>query len=290
VPIPVLEVGGSHVTAATVELATATLTAGRHRAALDPRADATTLLDSLAAAARHLDAAPNTAWGVAVPGPFDYAMGVARYQGVGKFAALNGVNVAKGLADRLHRGPSDFRFVNDASAFALGAWHHGPVAGAAHLVAITLGTGVGSAFLEAGTVIEDDTRVPPEGRADLLTIDGHPLEDTVSTRAMTARYTALTGTPVTGMQDVTSLATDGDPAAREVIDNAMTRLGTTLAPWLSAFTTDSIAFGGAITAAWPVVGPPLLTGLGTGFSTASITVATDTERIALVGAALHTIR
>jgi glucokinase len=313
VPVPVLEVGGSHVTAATVDLATATIGTGPYRTALDPHADAATLLDAFAATAAAL--LPATAevgevWGIAVPGPFDYGTGVARYHGVGKFGALNGVDVGKELAARLGRQPSELRFLNDASAFGLGAWHHGPAAGAARLVAITLGTGVGSAFLDAGTVVEAGPLVPPEGRADLLTIAGHPLEDTVSTRAMVARYetlaaaatgSAATGAaagpdvaPLDGLHDLTRRAAAGDAVAREVIDFAMSSLGAALAPWLAGFEADSVVFGGSITGAWSLVGPPLLAALAAGApeiaASARITVTTDTERTALRGAALHTTR
>jgi glucokinase len=322
VPVPVLEVGGSHVTAATVDLATATVAAGPYRAALDPQADAATLLDAFATTATHLLpslAGTGQAWGIAVPGPFDYATGVARYQGVGKFGALNGVDVGKELAARLARQPSDLRFLNDASAFGLGSWHLGTApdghdgsdgapAGAAKLVAITLGTGVGSAFVDGGTVVESGPLVPPQGRADLLEIDGRPLEDTVSTRAMVARYQALaeaaagsasstsagTMPPLDGLHDLTRRASDGDEVAREVIDFAMTSLGTALAPWLIAFGADSLVFGGSITGAWSLIGPPLLASLAAAApeiaASARITVTADTERTALLGAALHTTR
>jgi glucokinase len=241
-------------------------------------------------------------WGIAVPGPFDYATGVARYRGVGKFGALDGVDVGKELATRLGVPASALRFLNDAAAFGLGAWQHGPAAGAARLVAITLGTGVGSAFVADGTVVADGPRVPPEGRADLLTIDGHPLEDTVSTRALTARYTALTtaagasgpADPVDGLHDLTGRASAGDVVAREVVESAMGRLGEALAPWLVAFGAGSVVFGGSITAAWPLIGPPLLAALTAHdprlTSAVRITVTTDGERTALLGAALHTTR
>jgi predicted NBD/HSP70 family sugar kinase len=300
VPIPVLEVGGSHVTAATVDLTTATLAAGPFRSALDPQADAATLLDAFASTATHLLPTltdPAGPWGLAVPGPFDYATGVARYQGVGKFGALNGVDVGKELAARLGRQPSDLHFLNDASAFGLGSWHLDPGSdGPARLVAITLGTGVGSAFVDAGTVVESGPLVPPQGRADLLTIDDHPLEDTVSTRAMVARYSSLTeaGAPLDGLQDLTRRASSGDGVAREVIDFAMTSLGTALAPWLTAFGARRLVFGGSITGAWSLIGPPLLAGLAAAApevaAHARITVTADTERTALLGAALHTTR
>lgn len=313
--VPVLEVGGSHVTAAAVDLGRDGPDSGdpdggdpdgghvvpgsRCRSPLDPHADAATLLAAMAVTANRLTAgtpglADAATWGVAVPGPFDYQAGVAHYHGVGKFAALDRVDVGAELTGRIRPAPSGLRFLNDASAFGLGAWWRAPApVRRGRLVAVTLGTGVGSAFLDAGTVVEDDPRVPPEGRADLLTIDGRPLEDTVSTRALIARYAALTGTRVGGVRELVELS-GTDPTAGEVITGAMRKLGTAIAPWLVAFGAELVVFGGSVTAAWPLIGPPLLAGIAGHDATLTdrldVTVTADSEDIALLGAAVHAAR
>lgn len=296
-----MEVGGSHVTCGAVDPVRGCLLPGtRHRATLDPHADAATLLDTLGTTARrlsHAGARLVTRWGIAVPGPFDYRNGVALYHDVGKFAALAGVAVGTELATRIGCSPADLRFLNDASAFGLGAWQQSDLRPAGsgrvrRMVAITLGTGVGSAFLDDGIVVEDDPRVPPEGRADLLSIDGRPLEDTASTRAIAGRYATLTGIRPDGLQELASRAPH-DPTARDVIAFAMRKLGTALAPWLTAFAADVLVVGGAITTAWDLIGPSLLAGLAVGspaLADLPVTVNPDTERTALVGAALHACR
>ncbi|MGA8115182.1 MAG: ROK family protein [Actinocatenispora sp.] len=297
--VPVLEVGGSHVTAAVVDLIGGRLVDGtRRRVPLRPDADADTLLTAMAGAANGLsravpsDRGVGTVWGLAVPGPFDYATGVARYRDVGKFASLAGVAVGEQLTGRIRPRPTGLRFVNDASAFALGAWRQGAAAGARRLVAITLGTGVGSAFLADGEVVEDDPRVPPEGRADLLSIDGHPLEDTVSTRAIIGRYAARTGRRIDGLYELTR-RTD-DAVAVEVVTAAMRRLGVAMAPWFAAFGADTVVFGGSITGAWALIGPPLADGMAEHdpalASRLRVTVSPDSESSALLGAAVHAAR
>lgn len=298
--VPVLEVGGSHVTAAAVDLDRARIADGtRRRLPLTSGVGPEDFLAALAEAANGmlsataLDArAVGGTWGIAVPGPFDYAHGIARHQGVGKFASLDGLAVGGLLTPRLNRRPARLRFLNDASAFALGAWH------AAHtqsrrLVAITLGTGVGSAFLDRGTIVEDGPCVPPEGRVDLLTVDGRPLEDTVSTRAMTAHYANRTGRSVDGLRELTALAAADDVIAREVITSALRALGGALAPWLTAFEADTVAFGGSITAAWPLIGPPLAAGLthhDPRLRRLALSVHDDGEDKALLGAAVFAAR
>ncbi|GAA0654175.1 hypothetical protein GCM10009548_20540 [Streptomyces malaysiensis subsp. malaysiensis] len=231
-------------------------------------------------------------WGIAVPGPFDYARGIARYHGVGKFASLDGLAVGDLLTPRLNPRPARLRFLNDASAFALGA-RLTAHPGSRRLVAITLGTGVGSAFLDRGTIVEDDPRVPPEGRVDLLTVDGRPLEDTVSTRAMTAQYTDRTGRPVDGLRELTARAAADDATARDIITSALHALGGALAPWLTAFEADTVVFGGSITAAWPLIGPPLTAGLShhtPSLARLTLSARADGEDQALLGAAAFAAR
>ncbi|MBL1113993.1 ROK family protein [Streptomyces sp. 110] len=310
--VPVLEVGGSHVTAAAVDLDRARIVDGtRRRLPLAPGLGPEDFLTALAetangvlsglAASSVSPASSATAlgahgvrgtWGIAVPGPFDYARGIARYHGVGKFAALDGLAVGDLLTPRLNPRPARLRFLNDASAFALGA-RHTAHAESRRLVAVTLGTGVGSAFLDRGAIVENDPRVPPEGRVDLLTVDGRPLEDTVSTRAMTAHYTDRTGRPVDGLRELTALAAVDDITARDVITSALRALGAALAPWLTAFEADTVVFGGSITAAWPLIGPPLTAGLthhDPRLARLTLSVHADGEDQALLGAAVFAAR
>lgn len=191
--IPVLEIGGTHVTAALVSPRTAAVTS-RVRRPLDAQGRAGDILGAVLRCARRLPAAPAAArWGVAVPGPFDYANGVALFAGVGKFASLYGVDVRAALLDGLPGNPSDVAFRNDAHAFLTGEWTAGAARGHARAVGITLGTGVGSAFLADGVPCTTGPGVPPEGRMDLARIDGRPLEEVVSRRAILARYGAAAG-------------------------------------------------------------------------------------------------
>ncbi|SEG91715.1 glucokinase [Actinacidiphila yanglinensis] len=297
--VPVLEVGGSHVTAAAVDPERATVIEGtRHRLPLRPDTGPEDFLAALAAAANGVLAAPalhtralRDTWGVAVPGPFDYATGTARYRDVGKFAALDGLAVAEQLAPLLLRRPVRMRFLNDAHAFGLGAWLAGRPR-ERRFAAITLGTGVGSAFLDRGRAVVDGPDVPPEGRADLLTIDGRPLEDTVSTRALAARYTRRTGRPVDGLRGLSQRSARGDTAARTVMDDALRALGEALAPWLAAFEAGALVVGGSATAAWEQLGPPFTAGLTARrpeLAAVDVTVRQDGEDAALLGAAEYAL-
>jgi len=291
---PALDIGGTHVSAASVDLAAdCALVEGRADASLGAAASADLILDVIAGCASAIGQMPGVVWGVAIPGPFDYAAGVALFHGVAKFERLNGVDMRAGLIERIRPRPADVRFVNDADAFGLGEWRAGAASGHERAVVITVGTGVGSAFLAAGSVVDDDPRVPPEGRVDLLTINGQPLEDTVSRRAILTRYSALTGdtAPDVDVRDVADRARAGDPVAREVLDDSIRALGQALAPWLSAFRATALVVGGAIAGSWDIIAKPL----GDGLANADPWLAKRLEVLpsrrphdaALIGAALH---
>jgi glucokinase len=272
---PALEIGGSHVTAALVDPATGAV-GPRVRRPLSPDAPAAELLDAIADAASALCAGPGAAWGIAMPGPFDYAAGVGRFHDVGKFESLNGVDVRAELSARITPPPGAIRFVNDADAFGIGESAWGAARGHTRAVGLTLGTGVGSAFISAGRAVTSGPDVPPEGRAHLLDIDGAPLEETVSARAITFAYG-----PCTGVDDVVARATAGDAHARIVIDHAFAMLGAALRPWIRRFGATVVVIGGGISAAWDLVTPSFRDGLRLDVPFAR---CADTEAAALRGA------
>ena len=278
---PALELGGSHVSAAVVLPSGAVGPVAR--TAVNGSADAATLLEAISAVAARV-AIPGATWGIAVPGPFDYEAGIGRYRGVGKFEALDGVDVGAAVRARLRPPLAGMRFVNDAIAFALGEWASGQAQGRERIAALTLGTGIGSAFLDNGQPVTTGPLVPPEGRADLLTLCGRPLEETVSTRAVLAAYRDHGRDPVAGVGDVARRAATGDALAVRVLASAYRALGESLAGYVRAFKADMLVIGGGISAAWPLIEPPLRAGLAV--PDLPIVRSLDTEAAALRGAAV----
>ena len=172
--VPVLEIGGSHVTAAMVSPSTG-LVEGVHRAGLDSKASAESIVGELCDAAKQLPLANGLA--VALPGPFDFAAGVAWYK-LDKFASLYGHDLGQSLRERL--GLERVVFLNDAEAFTVGEWSAGELRGLDRCVGITIGTGIGSAFLDDGRAVRTGETVPPGGELYKTSYDGHPIEDWIS--------------------------------------------------------------------------------------------------------------
>jgi glucokinase len=294
---PVLEIGGTHVSAALVDTTRwCTVEGTVSRSCLRSDGTVADILADIVMAAGRLGSLKGSKLGIAMPGPFDYERGIGRFRDVGKFDALNGVNVKRPLLAVLHERPDDISFVNDATAFAIGEWVSGAAKGASRMVAITLGTGVGSTFLADGRPVTSGPDVPPDGFVHVLRIDDRPLEDVVSRRAIVAAYrsaVAQNGSEL-DVHDIARLAADGEAAARSALNTAFRALGVALAPWLVSFAAEVLVVGGGISAAWDQIAPPLREGLADprlakSWRADNVICSNDTEESSLVGAAWHAV-
>lgn len=284
--VPVLEVGGTHVSAALVQSGTWAVSSGT-RLALDPRGSAEHLLDRFVAAGAAVSADEGAWWGVAMPDPFDYGRGVGQFAGVGKFASLNGVDVGSELRDRLRPRPGGVAFVNDADAFILGEWAAGAAAGASRCVGITLGTGIGSGWLVDGSVADPGN--PPGGRAHRLRVDGQPLEDVVSRRAIRRAYAGSGEIAEADVREIADAARAGEERATEVIDAAFRALGRALAPVIAGFGAEVVVVGGSMAQSWDLLEPSFRAGASE-VPLPAIRLAADSDAAPLVGAAVHALR
>jgi glucokinase len=285
--VPALEVGGTHVSAALVDGDAWQLVPGTlSRRSLDSHASAAALIGEFLAAAATLATHADARWGVAMPGPFDYARGIALFEDVGKFDNLRGADVRSALCAGIRPRPASVSFLNDADAFLLGEWLHGAATGYARCAAVTLGTGIGSSFLAGGEIVNQGRDVPPDGRAHHLRIGGRPLEDVVSRRAIRAAYRFATGDAGADVREIADRARAGEQAAIEVIGATMRQLGAAIAPWLTRFRAEVVVVGGSMSASWDLFGPAFTAELR---EQISVVVAQDPEHAPLLGAARYAL-
>jgi len=218
---------------------------------------------------------------VALPGPFDVATGIAWYRGQGKFDNLYGHNVGESLRDLLDL--DQILFMNDAEAFAVGEWTAGQVRGVDRCVGVTIGTGIGTAFLADGWVVRAGETVPPGGELYKTSYDGKPLEDWISARAILRAYFDRTGTeePEIGVKEIAERARAGADDARDVLLDAFGVLAAALKPWLEQFGVTKVVLGGSISGAFDIV---------SGVFDVDVAATEDTEHSALIGAAAHYLR
>lgn len=259
----VMDVGGGHVTAAVVRPAAPDEFLAVRDAPVDPHAARDALLDQLAAPGRALAGAGGAtprAWVIAMPGPFDAAAGTGTFAGVDKFQAIAGVDLRGALAGRLGVPADDVRFLNDADAYGIGEWAAGAGQRADRMLCVTLGTGVGSAFLDVGEPVHTGRGVPEQGEVHRLTIGGRPLEETMSSPAIRSADRARSGLD-RSVEEICAAARAGDRGAQEVLSSALHALGAALRPWVERFGVDRVVVGGSIARSWDVIEDPLRAGL-----------------------------
>lgn len=300
--IPAFDVGGTHVTSALVETESWQVVDGTStRVPLETNGSAHVILDAIAGCGTRMVAAHRdrfeiaSVWGCAMPGPFDYANGIGHFEGVAKFESLNGYDVREGLLSRMAPVAQAITFINDADAFAVGEWVSGAVVGRNRVAGITLGTGVGSAFVANGRVVDSGGDVPPFGEVHLLEIDGAPLEDACSRRAMMRLYAQAAGLNDADVDvaHIAELARAGDESAAHAIREPLTRLGRALAPWMLSFGTQAFVVGGSIARSWDLVQPPLVAGLTSyepTLGSLDVVQAAHFDDSGLAGAAVHSTR
>lgn len=291
---PVLEVGGTHARACRIDTTTwHPLPGSVYRLPLDSNGSADAIIATMLACADSLSLTPAETLTVAIPGPFDYQTGIARFEGVGKFDGLAGVDLSRTLLDRLAQPPLQVTFVNDADAFGLGEWFAGSARGYQRAVAITLGTGIGSAFVDAGRIVSRGPSVPPDGHVYQLAVRGRPLEETVSRRAIIAEYRHLASPSRTfggDVRDIAAAALSGDRVAARVFARAFRILGEAIAPWLTRFAAQVLVVGGGLSASWSLIYGPVRTGLGEAADQIVMVKSASTENAIAVGAAWHSLR
>ncbi|MBM3419732.1 MAG: ROK family protein, partial [Bacteroidetes bacterium] len=164
------DIGGSHITCAAVNLLTGNILSetvtGRP---VDNKEQAFRIVAEWAACVGEtISKLPGgvepAGIGFAMPGPFDYVNGIALFRGVTKYENLYGFNIADAIRSSLGFGEEfPVRFMNDATSFAMGEAWAGKSATVSRSVAITLGTGFGSAFIADKTPVVEGEQVPRLG-------------------------------------------------------------------------------------------------------------------------------
>ncbi len=282
-----VDVGGSHLSSAVVEVASGALCTVPVTTPVDSRAGAYEIVSAWVSNVRSsIDSFGGEVKGVgfAFPGPFDYEKGISKISGVGKYESVYGLDVGKSVSRMLPSWNMELRFVNDASAFALGEALYGVAKGDDRLLAITLGTGVGSGFVAGGKLVTDSPDVPSNGWVYCLPFEDGTADDAFSTRWIVRRYSELAGEALSGAKDVADRCAD-DRAARQVFEEYGLRLGTFLIPLAERFGCSSVVLGGNISQSFPLFYPALESVVSGGGMTAEVRVSSLIDNAAMLGAA-----
>ncbi|MCK8485555.1 ROK family protein [Paenibacillus sp. MBLB2552] len=201
--------------------------------------------------------------GFAFPGPFDYEEGIALLQGIGKYEALYKLSVRDLLREKLHQltshtpgiltdllASAEIRFGNDAHLFGLGIGLRFP---SDRLICLTLGTGLGSAFVENGQLVTAADGVPLNGMLFAEPYREGIVDDYFGRRGILGmakeRGVLVENTDVA---DLAEAAKHGDDKALELFHEYGRRLGEMLLPYILAFKPGRIVLGGQISNSFPL--------------------------------------
>ncbi|HPB14182.1 MAG TPA: ROK family protein [Bacteroidales bacterium] len=255
-----VDIGGSHISCAAVDLETLEIIdATRIDNPVDNKAESDVIIGIWAETISHVvekipEGGRLKGIGFGMPGPFDYVKGISYIKGVAKYEKLYGCNVREALSARLSQ-PEDFpiRFMNDVSVFAVGEALVGKASAYRRSMAVTLGTGFGSAFIADKIPIVDGPEVPKLGCVYHLPYGDNIADDYFSTRWFVGRYKKLTGKELSGVKEFAELA-DSDPVVHELFSEFGNNLGVFLAPWLKKFGAEIVVVGGNISNAYHLFG------------------------------------
>jgi len=280
-----VDVGGSHLTSSVIDLQEGKVCSESLVTTMDSNASAEHILSCFK---KNLEETlrtcglPVTKIGFAFPGPFDYNKGISYMEQ--KFAKLYGIDLPSALRSILEiENPEalEFRFINDASGFAAGECFCGSGKDFHRVMAVTLGTGVGSGFVVDGELDESSELVPPGGEVWNLPFEGGIVDENFSTRWFVRRWKELTGEDIKGAKDVADKY-GVDPRADQAFAEFGERLARFATPVLEKFQADAFIMGGNISREYPKFKASLDAGLPEGIN---IRTSTLLDKAAMIGAA-----
>lgn len=221
--------------------------------------------------------------GFAMPGPFHYKTGLAMFVGNNeKYESLYNVSIPDELQKYLKSLRSDYRFLNDATAFGVGVASMGKAKDYSKVVAITLGTGFGSAFIKDGVPKVNAEDVPKYGFMWDKPYKGGLGDDYFSTRWCIQRYKEITGVEATGVKEIAEANND---SSRKLFVEFGSNMAEFMLPFLKKYQPDLIVLGGNVSKASKFFLPALKSkmedaGVHTGFEISNVL-----EEAAIIGSA-----
>ncbi|HRQ30935.1 MAG TPA: ROK family protein [Saprospiraceae bacterium] len=250
------DIGGSHITCQLYDLQKETLLDGtKVRVPVDSNAPKELILDAwckaISLAASAYDLRELAGIGFAMPGPFDYPEGIARFEGVQKFDALNGVNVRAHIQHYFGLNASyPVRFLNDATCFAIGESFRGEAAKFSKFLAITLGTGFGASFIHNHLPVAGKDGASDDGYLWHLPFGDSNADNHFSTRWFQKAYKEKTGNVITGVKELVERF-DQESVIGDIFDLFGKNLGDFTGPWLKSFNAQALVIGGNISLSYP---------------------------------------
>ena len=195
------------------------------------------------------------------PGPFDYENGISRMDH--KYQGILGVDLRSEIAIRL-KLPREFPvlFEEDSVAFLRGEVDAGGLEGFDNIIGITLGTGLGSAFMATGRIVRSGPSIPVSGELWNVRDGSGILEDWISSRAIRKLYRDIARLPENHhsepeVRQIASMASSGDVDSIEAFREFGRLMGEKLKYHAEKFKAECLVVGGQIAKSFELFSGPL---------------------------------
>ena len=275
-----VDIGGTHITAAVVNLATRSILSETiTRQPVDASGTIADIIASWSSTMRDAKGkqkAEINKVGIAMPGPFDYENGIALMQNQDKYDALYGINVKVLLAQALQLDTRTIKFQNDAPCFLQGEAFAGAAKGYNRAIGLTLGTGLGSAVIVNGKAWD----------ANLWDIPFREsiAEEYLSSRWFVKRFYELSGRYTENVKRIVEQQST-EPKVQQLFAEFATNLAAFLGSFVKQEQPEVIILGGNIGKSFHLFGDDLQEKLQAQGITIPVKAALLGEEAALLGAA-----
>jgi len=181
--------------------------------------------------------------GFAMPGPFVYKKGVAMFETNDKYENLYQVSITDELIRFLDGNDFEFRYQNDATSFGVGVAIMGEAKDSKKVIAITLGTGFGSTFINNGIPQVTASDVPVGGCLWDKPFKKGVADDYFSTRWFIKTYKELSSEEVKGVKEIAEAKNEFSESTFKAFGDNLSEFMT---PVIQKYQPDLIVLGGNI--------------------------------------------
>ncbi|PHS54758.1 MAG: transcriptional regulator [Lutibacter sp.] len=282
-----VDVGGSHITSAAIDLNTLKIISNStYTNKINNKASKDNILKSWSSVInqtiKSIPEVDNIKIGFAMPGPFQYATGLAMFENNDKYENLYNVSIPNELPKYLDCSNVELRFLNDASSFGVGVSCMGKAKNYKKVIAITLGTGFGSSFISKGIPKVTSKDVPEGGCLWDKQFKEGMADDYFSTRWFVKRYLEVSRDQVKGVKEVVQT---NNKHSKKVFEEFSNNFVDFMTPFIENYQPDLIVLGGNISNASNFFLSDIEQKLKTNGLTPVFTVSTLMEEAALIGSA-----
>jgi len=196
--------------------------------------------------------------GLCVPGPFDYGKGISLMKH--KFQSLYGINLKNEIIKMLALPKAlPVIFEEDSIAFLKGEAWLGNAKGFNRIIGLTLGEGLGAAFMVNGKITKDTSQgIPPNGELWHLPCEGGILEDKLSRRGIIQIYREIAASSEeSDVKDIALRAESGDASSIRTFEEFGLIMGQLLKPHVQRFEAECLIIGGQISKSFELFATPL---------------------------------